>query len=216
MTKRQAMQLTVRDIEGKSTSRVKVDDSVFKIEPNADVVYRAVVAEMAASRRGSRSTKTRGETRGSGRKPWRQKGLGRARVGSVRSPLWRGGGVAFGPKPATYRNRLPKKMRRLARRSVLSQRVKDKEIVVVDTLGLEKPRTRSIVTILKNLGLEEKKVTFLPGELDRNVVLSARNLPNVTVIPAVHASTRDLLDCQVLLFDRKGIKELSNQLAGNS
>lgn len=207
------MQLTVRNIKGKSSSRVKVDDSVFKIEPNEDVVFRAVVAELAASRQGTRSTKTRAEIRGGGRKPWRQKGTGRARAGSIRSPLWRGGGVIFGPEPGNYRNRLPKKMRRLARRSVLSQRIKDKEIVVVDSLVLEEPGTQSLVKILKDLGLEEKKITFLPGEPDRNVVLSARNLPHVTVMPATHASTYDLMDCQVLVFDQQGIKQLSDQLA---
>lgn len=209
------MQLTVRDTEGKSSSRVRVDDTVFKIEPNQDVVYRAVVAEMAASRQGTRSTKTRAETRGGGRKPWRQKGTGRARVGSIRSPLWRGGGVTFGPRPATYRNRLPKKMKQLARRSVLSQRARDKEIVVVDSITMDEPGTRAFVQILKNLNLEGKKITFLPGTLDRNVVLSARNVPKVTLMPAAQASARDLLDCQILLFDREGIKLLSEQLAVN-
>lgn len=206
------MQLTVRDMEGKASSKVNVNDSVFKIEPNEDVVYRAVVAELSASRQGTRSTKTRAEVRGGGRKPWRQKGTGRARAGSIRSPLWRGGGVTFGPEPRDYTNRLPQKMRRLARRSVLSQKVKDKEVVVVDSIVLEEPKTKAFIKILKDLGLEEKKITILPGEPDRNLVLSARNLPHVTVMPAAQASTYDLLDCQILLFDRQGIKNLSDQL----
>ncbi|MFQ6674170.1 MAG: 50S ribosomal protein L4 [Fidelibacterota bacterium] len=197
------------------TSKVRVNDAVFKTEPNDDVVYRAVVSEMTAARQGTRSTKTRAEVRGGGRKPWRQKGRGVARAGSTRSPLWKGGGVVFGPKGSLYRNRLPKKMRRLARRSVLSQRAGDKEIIVVDHLTVDGPKTKSFVRILSNLGIEGKKVTFLPGDVDTNIILASRNLSHVMVVPAQQASTYDLLNCEVLLFDKEGIKQLNRQLGAN-
>ena len=130
------MNLPVHNFEGEVISKVRVEDSVFKIEPNADVVYRAVMSEMTNSRQGTHSTKTRSEVRGGGRKPWRQKGRGVARAGSIRSPIWKGGGVTHGPKPKDYKYKLPKRMRRLARRSVLSQRAGDKEIMVVEEVFL--------------------------------------------------------------------------------
>ncbi|MEE9167370.1 MAG: 50S ribosomal protein L4 [Candidatus Neomarinimicrobiota bacterium] len=206
------MQFQVYNSDGESTSRVRVHDSVFKIKPVEDVVYRAAVSEMTGKRRGTHATKNRAAVRGGGRKPWRQKGRGVARAGSNRSPLWRGGGVIFGPSPREHSYRLPKKMKRLARRSVLSQRAMDKEIYVVDKIEFKHPKTKSFVAVLSKMGLDEKKITFLPGEVNRNVLLSARNLPNVRVVPAAGASTYDLLDCDVLLFDKAGIKNLEGQL----
>jgi len=207
------MQFTVYNTEGDATSKVKVHDSVFKISPNEDVIHRAVVSEMTNARQGTRSTKTRSEVRGGGRKPWRQKGRGVARTGSIRNPIWRGGGITFGPKPHVYQSRLPKKMKQLARRSVLSSRTSQKEIVVIDHISLDEPKTKAFLSILVKMGLEDKKVTFLPSEIDRNILLSARNLPNVLVIPAEKASTYDLLDCDILLFDKLGIKKIADQLA---
>lgn len=206
------MQFQVYNTEGDVTSKIRVHDSVFKITPNDDVIHRAIVAEMTNARQGTRSTKTRSEVRGGGRKPWRQKGRGVARAGTIRSPLWRGGGVVFGPKPHNYRHRLPKKMKQLARRSVLSQRASQKEIYVIDQISFQEPKTRFFLAVLQKLGIEEKKVTFFPSKVDRNVILSARNLPNVLVVPAEQASTYDLLDCDVLLFDKAGIKNIVAQL----
>ena len=206
------MQFQVYNTEGDVTSKIRVHDSVFKITPNDDVIHRAIVAEMTNARQGTRSTKTRSEVRGGGRKPWRQKGGGVARSGTIRSPLWRGGGVVFGPKPHNFRHRLPKKMKRLARRSVLSQRASQKEIYVIDQISFQEPKTRFFLAVLQKLGIEEKKVTFFPSKVDRNVILSARNLPNVLVVRAEQASTYDLLDCDVLLFDKAGIKKIVAQL----
>jgi len=206
------MQFQVYNTEGDVTSKIRVHDSVFKITPNDDVIHRAIVAEMTNARQGTRSTKTRSEVRGGGRKPWRQKGGGVARSGTIRSPLWRGGGIVFGPKPHNYRHRLPKKMKQLARRSVLSQRASQKEIYVIDQISFQEPKTRFFLAVLQKLGIEEKKVTFFPSKVDRNVILSARNLPNVLVVPAEQASTYDLLDCDVLLFDKAGIKKIVAQL----
>ena len=142
------MDLLVHNFEGEVISKVRVEDSVFKIEPNVDVVYRAVMSEMTNSRQGTHSTKTRSEVRGGGRKPWRQKGRGVARAGSIRSPIWKGGGVTHGPKPKDYKYKLPKKMRKLARRSVLSQRAGDKEIMVVEEVLLASPKTKDFTHIL--------------------------------------------------------------------
>jgi len=209
------MDLPVHNFEGEVISKVRVEDSVFKIEPNADVVYRAVMSEMTNSRQGTHSTKTRSEVRGGGRKPWRQKGRGVARAGSIRSPIWKGGGVTHGPKPKDYKYKLPKKMRRLARRSVLSQRAGDKEIMVVEEVSLASPKTKDFTHILIKLGIVGKKITFFPVTSNKNVVLSARNLPNVTVIEATNASTYDLLDAEVLLFEKEGLKKLNDLLTVN-
>lgn len=209
------MQIKVHNTQGEEISRVKVDNSVFKIEPNEDVVHRAILAERVNSRQGSHSTKTRSEVRGGGRKPWRQKGRGVARAGTIRSPLWRGGGVTFGPKPHDYHYKLPKKMKRLARRSILSQKIVDKEIYVMDKLELTKASTKSFREVLRNLNIADKKVTFCPAELNKNLRLSARNLPNVTVVPAVQLSTYNMIDCDILLFDKEGIKQLNKQLVIN-
>ena len=209
------MNIPVYNAKGEKTSRVKVDDSVFKIEPNEDVVYRAVLAEMTNSRQGTHSTKTRSEVRGGGRKPWRQKGSGKARAGTIRSPIWRGGGVVFGPKPRDYKNRLPKKMKQLARRSALSQRVKEQAVYVIDEMIIGDPKTKDFRKLLLGLGIDKKKVTVLVGEMETNLSLSARNMPNVFLIPAADASTYDLLDCEAVLFDKAGIKKLSDQLAVN-
>ncbi len=209
------MNIPVYNAKGEKTSRVKVDDSVFKIEPNEDVVYRAVLAEMTNSRQGTHSTKTRSEVRGGGRKPWRQKGSGKARAGTIRSPIWRGGGVVFGPKPRDYKNRLPKRMKQLARRSALSQRVKEQAVYVIDEMIIGDPKTKDFRKLLQGLGIDEKKVTVLVGEMETNLSLSARNMPNVFLIPAADASTYDLLDCEAVLFDKAGIKKLSDQLAVN-
>ena len=209
------MDLPVHNFEGEVISKVRVEDSVFKIEPNVDVVYRAVMSEMTNSRQGTHSTKTRSEVRGGGRKPWRQKGRGVARAGSIRSPIWKGGGVTHGPKPKDYKYKLPKKMKGLARRSVLSQRAGDKEIMVVEEVFLASPKTKDFTHILRKLGIVEKKITFFPVISNKNVVLSARNLPNVTVIEATNASTYDLLDAEVLLFEKEGLKKLNDLLTVN-
>ena len=207
------MELSVLDQGGNITSKIEVDDSVFKVTPNEEAVHRAMVAEMTNARTGTHSTKTRSEVRGGGRKPWRQKGTGRARAGTTSSPIWRGGGVIFGPKPKNYEKKLPRKMKRLARKSVLSKRVSDKAVMVIDSVILEEVKTKKFVEVLEKLGINDKKVTYLPAELDENVLLSSQNLPNVFIVQAESASTYDLLDCDVILFDKEGIQRLNNQLA---
>jgi len=207
------MQLPVYKLDGTQASKMKVSDTVFGIEPNPHVVHQAVLAELANSRQGTHSTKNRSAVRGGGRKPWRQKGRGVARAGTNRSPLWRGGGTVFGPTPHSYNYRLPKKMKRLARRSVLSDKMRANKIVVVESLEVKEPKTKAFLTILKTLDIAQQKVIVLPAVLEKDLVLAARNLPNVALGVAASASTYDLLDCDVILTDKAGITLLNEQLS---
>src|SRR6267142_1227684 len=155
--------ITMHDGDGAAAGTVELPDAVFGIEPNVAVMHQVVTAQLAAARAGTHSTKTRSEVRGGGAKPWRQKGTGRARQGSIRSPQWRGGGVAHGPKPRDYRQRTPKKMIRLALRSALSDRAADGKVLVVDDWGITEPRTKAALELLGALGLRTK------GERDDRV-----------------------------------------------
>ena len=186
------MQLPVRNAAGEALDPIEADDAVFGIEPNEPVVHQTLVAQLAARRGGNHSTKTRGEVRGSTAKIRRQKGLGMARMGSNRSPIRRGGGVAFGPKPRSYAQRLPKRMRRLALRSVLSARTRDERLHVVDELAIEAPSTRAARDLVQALGIE-RSVLVVTAAADRTAFLSARNLPGVRVVPADTLNVADLL-----------------------
>ena len=206
------MDISIHNSSGEIISKVRLSDSVFKIKPNDDVIFRAVMSENTNSRQGTSSTKTRSEVSGGGKKPWKQKGRGAARAGTIRSPLWKGGGITHGPKPKNYKYDLPKKMKQLARRSVLSQRIKDKQIIVVDELKFDTPKTKNFSKLMISLGINDKKVAFFPEKNTDVVFKSARNLPNVTIVVSKNASTYDLLDAEVLLFDKEGIKALNKQL----
>lgn len=206
------MDISIHNSSGEIVSKVRLSDSVFKIKPNDDVIFRAVMSENTNSRQGTSSTKTRSEVSGGGKKPWKQKGRGAARAGTIRSPLWKGGGITHGPKPKNYKYDLPKKMKQLARRSVLSQRIKDKQIIVVDELKFDTPKTKNFLKLMISLGINDKKVAFFPEKNIDVVFKSARNLPNVTIVVSKNASTYDLLDAEVLLFDKEGIKALNKQL----
>ncbi len=186
------MELPVRNAAGDALDPIEVDDAVFGITPNEAVVHQTLVAQLAARRGGHHSTKSRGEVRGSTAKIRRQKGLGMARMGSNRSPIRRGGGVAFGPKPRSYAQRLPKRMRRLALRSVLSARVRDERLHVIDELAFEAPSTRAARELLEALGIE-RSVLIVTGSADRAAFLSARNLPGADVAPADVLNVADLL-----------------------
>ncbi len=183
-------QVSVVNMAGEVVGQITLDDYVFGIEPNAAVLHQAVVAQLANARRGTSDTKTRGEINISGGKLWRQKGTGRARQGSRRAPHWRGGGVAFGPHPRSYEQRLPRKMRRLALRSALSAAVADEKLVVLDGFVVAAAKTREVAAALKTLGVAGKAMIVLP-EADETVTKAARNLPELmTVVP----STMNLLD----------------------
>ena len=196
----------------KLTDTLEVNDDVFGIEPNEHCVYLAVKAEQANIRQGTHASKSRSDVSGGGRKPWRQKGTGRSRIGSTRNPSRVHGGTAFGPEPRDYFQKVNKKVKLLARRSVLSQKVAEGSLWVVDDLTITEPRTREFVQLLENLKLADKKITVLVADVSESLWLSSRNLQNVYMIPAQDASTYDLLDNQVLLVDRAGIETINTQL----
>ena len=187
------MKLPVKDIEGVTVREIAVDDAVFGIEPNRAVLHQAFVAQRANQRRGTASTKTRGEVQGSTRKTRPQKYTGRARQGSIRAPHRRGGGVAFGPKPRDYSQRLPKRMKRLAIRSAISGKVADGQLVVVEELNLEAPKTKEMKRILINLGVE-RSALIVTGEPDPVVKASARNLAKAKALPAAYLNVADMLN----------------------
>ena len=166
---------------GEKIGEIELSDSVFGIEPNKHVLFEAVIMQRASLRQGTHKTKNRAEVSGGGRKPWRQKGTGRARQGSIRAPQWRGGGTVFGPVPRSYSYKLPKKVRRLAIKSALSSKVLENEIIVLDNLALEAPKTKEMVKILNNLSVD-RKALIVTDDVNENVVLSARNIPGVTVV----------------------------------
>lgn len=199
-----------------SGEKLVLEKAAFTVEPNYHAIYLAVKVERANNRQGTHSTKTRAEVRGGGRKPWRQKGTGRARVGSIRSPLWVGGGVAFGPKPRDYSLKINKKVKRLARRSALAYKYSAGAIKVVENLDFEQPKARNVRELLANFGLMDKKVTILVYRMNRNIALSCRNFYNVALLEARNASTYDLLDNEVILFEPEGLKELNEQLLATS
>jgi len=208
------MKLDIYQKSGKkSAKKVTLNEEVFGITPNKHCVYLAVNSEMASIRQGTHSSKTRAEVAGSGVKPWRQKGTGRARVGSIRNPSRVHGSKAFGPKPHKYDKKVNKKVRQLARRSVLSQKVSENNFIVIDNILPETPKTSELFGLLKNFNLTGKKVTVLTDTMDENLYLGSRNIKNICVVPVQSASTYDLLDCQMILANEASVEILNKQLS---
>ena len=203
------MTLDVLKIDGsKSGEKVKLPDNIFAIEPNDHAIYLSVKAYLANQRKGTHKAKERGEVRGGGKKPWKQKGRGGARAGTTRSPLWVGGGTIFGPRPRNYRQELPKKVKRLARKSALSYKVKDEQLLVVEDFNLEQPKTKDFNKILNSLNVNGKKVLLLTDTNKVNVYKSGRNIPKVQILEASKASTYDLLNNQILIIQKSAVKEI--------
>ena len=193
--------VTMRTTNGTEAGAVELDDATFGIEPNAAVMHQVVTAQLAARRSGTQSTKTRAEVRGGGAKPWRQKGTGRARHGSIRSPQWRGGGVALGPKPRSYAQKTPKKMIQLALRSALSDRAAEGNVVVVDAWGFAAPRTKDAVAALVALGVEGR-VLVVADRDDTNTWKSFANLSEVHVLSPGELNAYNVLVSDVVVFSR--------------
>ena len=206
------MKLNILNNDGSEGKAVTVDKSVFGIKPNESVIHQAVITELANERQGTHASKNRSKVRGGGKKPWKQKGRGVARAGTIRSPIWRGGGTVFGPQPHDYKTKISKKMKRLARRSVLSFRVDNGDILVVDEISISSPKTKEFIEFLKILNISGKKVTILVASLSENLFLSSRNVPNIYLVEATSASTYDLLDCEKLLIDKAALSILNKQL----
>ena len=191
---------------------LKLNKNVFGIEPNDKVLYDAIITARAGLRQGTYKVKTRSEVAGGGRKPWRQKGTGRARQGSIRAPQWRGGGVALGPVPRDYSLKMNRKERQLALKSALSYKALNKEIVVVDEFNLETSKTKDMITALTNLEIADKKVLLVMDELTENVILASRNLRNVLLMEPVEINVLDLVNADVLLVTAKAVKEIEEAL----
>jgi large subunit ribosomal protein L4 len=205
------MKLTIYKTDGKSSGKkVDLDDEIFGIEPNETLLYEDVRRYLSNKRQGTASTKERGEVRGGGKKAYRQKGTGMARRGSIRSPLLKGGGTVFGPKPRTYSIRMTKKMRRNARKSALSLKASSESIKVVEGFTYDEPKTKNIVELLEALGLRDKKVLILTAGTDLNVYKSARNIPKIKVLEADKPNVYQILDAEVLLIQKNGIEILEN------
>ena len=208
------MKLDIYQKSGKkSAKKVTLNEEVFGITPNKHCVYLAVSSEMASIRQGTHSSKTRAEVSGSGAKPWRQKGTGRARVGSIRNPSRVHGSKAFGPKPHKYDKKVNKKVRQLARRSVLSQKVSENNFIVIDNILPKTPKTSEFSGLLKNFNLTGEKVTVLTDTMEENLYLGSRNIKNICVVPVESASTYDLLDCQKILVNEACVEILNKQLS---
>jgi len=198
------MKLTIYKIDGKSSGKkADLNDAIFAIEPNETVLYEDVRRILANKRQGTASTKERGEVRGGGRKAYKQKGTGMARRGSIRSPLLKGGGTVFGPKPRNYTVKLTKKAKSLARKSALSLKAQEEGIIITNDFSFDEPKTKQIVEILEAFELNEKKVLFLTAETDNNIYLSARNIPGISVKEANKPTSYDILNADVL-FIQKG------------
>jgi large subunit ribosomal protein L4 len=208
----------VVDLKGKKLSEVALNDEVFGVTPNMGVIHSALLRQLANGRSGSANTKTRAEVRGGGRKPWRQKGTGRARAGSIRSPLWAGGGVTFGPKPRDYSICMNKKQRQLALKSVLAGSV-DKLVVVQDFDSLKEAKTKLFVEVLTNLGVADKKVLVILDyacESCDRVALSARNIEGVRIIHASNLNVKDILEAEAILTNARTLEAINNRFKATS
>ncbi|WP_017754862.1 50S ribosomal protein L4 [Calidifontibacillus oryziterrae] len=197
---------------GSQVGEVELSDAVFGIEPNENVLYEAVIMQQASKRQGTHKVKNRSEVRGGGRKPWRQKGTGRARQGSIRSPQWRGGGIVFGPTPRSYSFKLPKKVRRLAIKSALSSKVLDNSVVVLEALAIDAPKTKDMVKVLNSLALD-KKVLIVTADTDQNVELSARNIPGVTVVNVNGVNVLDVINHDKMVITKEAAEKAGEVLA---
>ena len=191
---------------------IELNDSVFGVEMNAGLVHQAVVMQLASRRLGTHATKTRGLVRGGGRKPWRQKGTGRARSGSTRSPLWVGGGTVFGPQPRSYAFRMPKKQRRLAIKCALSDKVASGDFIVLDDLQFDAPKTKSVVKMLGDFGVDAKSLIITLDE-NENVELSSRNIPGVKAINTTGLNVYDILNHTKLFITKAAIEKIEEVLA---
>ena len=206
------MKLALKNINGKDVGEVSIPKSFIESKISSSAVRQAVLAEMVNLRQGNHSSKNRSSVRGGGKKPWKQKGRGAARAGTIRSPLWKGGGVVFGPNPHDYKHKVSKKMSLLARRSVFIEKIRKNEVLVCDNFSLKTSKTSIFNNILVSLGLENKKVTLLVSSPDENLNRSVSNLSDVYVVNVNCASIYELLDCDCILVDREGYDKLIQNL----
>jgi large subunit ribosomal protein L4 len=206
------MKYNIHNLNGKIVSEFDLDDSIFGIDPNHGVVRQAVLAEMTNMRQGTHATKNRALVNGGGKKPFKQKGRGGARAGTIRSPLWKGGGTVFGPEPHSYKHKLPKKVSKLARKSLFSSKVLNHEILIVDDLSIESHKTSDFVRILNKLKLTDKKILILVSAHEDKLDLAVRNLRNVYLVDAKKVSAYDLIDCNQVIIEKASVDILTKLL----
>lgn len=204
--------VNVYNMQGDQVEQIELNEAIFGIEVNQHVVYEVVKNQLANKRQGTQSAKTRAEVRGGGRKPWRQKGTGRARAGSTRAPHWTGGGVTFAPKPRDYSYRVPKKIRRLAMKSALTSKVLENEIIVIDEFKLDAPKTKDMVNVLNKLSADRKAliVTLNP---ETNVIKSANNIPNVQTTVVNNLNVYDILKYNSLIITKEAVRKVEEVYA---
>jgi large subunit ribosomal protein L4 len=205
------MQVPVYNVQGEQVNEAELRDDIFAVPVNEALMHQAFVRQLANARLGTHKTKTRGEVIGGGRKPWRQKGTGRARQGSIRAPQWRGGGTVFGPTPRSYRQKMPRKMRRQALRSALSVKAAGSQVKVLDVLEMSEPRTKDVLQILQNLSVDSSALILLPGR-DENILRSVRNLPKVRTLVAQYLNVRDLLAYDYILMPLSSLEVIEGIL----
>lgn len=206
------MKVDVYKIDGNKDGQVELNDGIFGIEPNDHVIYLSVKAYLANQRQGTHKAKERNEVRGGGRKPWRQKGRGTARAGTIRSPLWIGGGTIFGPRPRNYRQKMNKKVGKLARKSALSYKTKAEQLYVVDSINFEQPKTKDFTDMMAALKVNGKKTLLLTDGNKTNLYKSGRNIEKVQVLEATKASAYDMLNNQVLIIEKSAVEKLESVL----
>ena len=197
--------------DGTTNGEIELNSEIFGIEPNENVVFDAVIMQRASLRQGTHAVKNRSAVSGGGRKPWRQKGTGRARQGSIRSPQWRGGGIVFGPTPRSYSYKLPKKVRRLAIKSVLSQKVLDNKLVVGEALQFDAPKTKEFAQVLSNLNVDTKVLVVVESSNDF-ALLAARNIPNVTIVDETDVTVLDVVNNDKLLITKAALSKVEEGL----
>jgi len=202
------MLVNVYGKNGSVTGQVELPEEVFNVEPSEHAMYLAVKAYLANQRQGTAKTKVRSEVRGGGKKPWKQKGRGTARAGSSRSPVWVGGGTIHGPRPHLYKQYLPAQMKKLARKSALSLRVREENLLVVEGLGFDEIKTKNMVGVLKALNINGQKSLIMLKDSDVNIVMSARNIPGVKTLPAIVASTYDILNHKNIILCKEALQDL--------
>ncbi len=204
--------VSVFNMDGRQVGNIELDDGIFGVAPNESVMHMAVVQYLANQRQGTQSAKTRAEVRGGGRKPWRQKGTGRARQGSIRSPQWKGGGVVFAPKPRNYSFKLNKKVKRLALKCALSSKVSDSKFIVLDDLSFSEIKTKQMVAVLKNLNINKSALVVINDD-DRNVILSARNVENIKTSGVNTINTYDILKYDTFIVTQSAVNKISEVYA---
>ena len=207
------MKIDIYNNIGKVVGNIEVEKKILVSDPNSSVVRQSVLSELANLRQGTHSSKNRSAVRGGGKKPWKQKGRGVARAGTIRSPLWKGGGTIFGPEPHSYNYKLPKKMSRLARKSIISKKIIDGKFMVLDKIVIESFKTSDFISFLDNLNISSKKTLILVDSFQENLILATRNIRNVFIENVKNVSVYDLMDSEVILSDKVGFDILYKALA---